>query len=467
MKQMTTRLVVLILCLIGMTAVLASCGKNEKEPEPTPAPTEAVTSTPEATPTAEATPTTEATPTPEATPKPEATPTPEPTPTEGPSEKELWYNALIEDSLMSEGNNARLKSVIEKARSGEDVYVATIGGSITEGAGAKKYENCYAYSFGAAFAERYGKDGGSNVHFINAGLSGTPSTLGVIRYSRDVIEKNEGHQPDLLIIEFAVNDADDPTNGQTYEGIVRRALEADNQPAVILLFSVFKSKWNLQDRLKPIGTYYNLPMVSIRDAVVPRLTDKSLKEADYFDDEYHPTAYGHRIMRDCLLYLIDQVDQKTEVDEPAAMPEKALLGDGFDMVTMIDAQSEGYELTAGGFNQTDKGVFAVRYETGNTFPNNWKHTADSGSDPFTLKLKCRTLLLTYKKSSGAAFGEVEILVDGQVVRKINGHESGGWNNPYTLVLVNNAEAAEHTLTVRMAEGSEDKEFTILAIGYGE
>ena len=30
-----------------------------------------------------------------------------------------------------------------------------------------------------------------------------------------------------------------------------------------------------------------------------------------------------------------------------------------------------------------------------------------------------------------------------------------------------AEAAEHTLTVRMKDGNADKEFTILAIGYGE
>ena len=76
-------------------------------------------------------------------------------------------------------------------------------------------------------------------------------------------------------------------------------------------------------------------------------------------------------------------------------------------------------------------------------------------------------MLVYKKSSSQTFGQAEILVDGKAVKTPDGHDAGGWNNPYTLVLVNEAEAAEHTLTVRMLDGNADKEFTILAIGYGE
>ena len=374
---------------------------------------------------------------------------------------------MIADSLMSDGNNARLKRVIEKAQNGEDVYIATIGGSITEGAGAQLYINCYAYSFYTAFAKEFGKDGGNNVHFINAGLSGTPSTLGVIRYERDVITKNEGHKPDLLIVEFSVNDADDPTNGQTFEGIVRRALNEDNEPAVVLLFSVFKSRWNLQDRLKPIGDYYGLPMVSVKDAVVPRLEDGSVTNTKYFADEYHPTNYGHKIMRDSLMYLIRTVAEQ-ETEEPVAVPEKPLMSDAFDNVVMVGADTEGVTLTAGGFKSTDTNVFSTKFENGLVcFPENWKHGAADGSESFVLKAECRSFLLAYKKTTESSFGEVEILVDGQVVKTVNGKEAGGWNNPYTLVLLNEDEVGEHTLEVRMAAGSEDKEFTILAVGIGK
>jgi len=434
----------MLLCLMLLSAVLTACGGKDNKTEPTPT----------------LTPTQTATPTPTEVP---ATPTP------ALSEKEIWYNNMISDSLMSTGNNARLKRVIEKAGNGEDVYIVTIGGSITEGEGAANYKNCYASSFAEEFAKVYGKDGGANVHFLNAGISGTPSTLGVVRYERDVITKNGGREPDLLIIEFAVNDGDDPTNGETYEGLVRRAMQSESDPAVILLFSVFQSKWNLQDRLKPIGTYYDLPMVSVKNAVVPRLNDGSLKESNYFNDAYHPTAYGHRIMRDCLMNLVAAIDAE-EAESANEMPEAPKLGDAFDKVTMVDAASvpEGVTVQAGGFRTTDKGVFSVRYEDGgNTFPNNWKHAAEDGNDPFTMKVTCRSLLLVYKKSSSQAFGKVEILVDGEVVKTVDGHDAGGWNNPYTLVLLNEDEAAEHTLTVRMADGAKDKEFTILAIGFGE
>ena len=55
-----------------------------------------------------------------------------------------WYLQALQDSVMSRGNNARLKKVIERSKNGEEITLATIGGSITEGAGANVYRNCWA-----------------------------------------------------------------------------------------------------------------------------------------------------------------------------------------------------------------------------------------------------------------------------------------------------------------------------------
>lgn len=38
--------------------------------------------------------------------------------------------------------------------------------------------------------------------FIKAGVGGTPSELGMIRFDRDVLR--DGQQPDIVVIEFAV-----------------------------------------------------------------------------------------------------------------------------------------------------------------------------------------------------------------------------------------------------------------------
>ena len=47
--------------------------------------------------------------------------------------------------------------------------------------------------------------------FIKAGVGGTPSELGMIRFDRDVLR--DGQQPDIVVIEFAVNDEGDETKG--------------------------------------------------------------------------------------------------------------------------------------------------------------------------------------------------------------------------------------------------------------
>ena len=54
-----------------------------------------------------------------------------------PQAGEAWYEEALAAAQVSLGNNRRLRRVIERARAGEDITIAAIGGSITEGAGAK------------------------------------------------------------------------------------------------------------------------------------------------------------------------------------------------------------------------------------------------------------------------------------------------------------------------------------------
>lgn len=432
------------ICLLAVAVVLAAaaCNKGTKGTNPTDVPA-TLTPTPEATVTP--------TPEPTATPKPTATPAPETD----------WYEDMMKASLVSTGNNARLKKVLEKARNGETVNIAALGGSVTEGAGANSMNGGYAYQFADAFAEAYGTDRGKNINFVNAGLGGTPSSLGVIRFQRDIVEEL-GAEPDLFILEFAVNDYGEVTGGRAYESLVRDVLSQDNDAAVILVFSVFKSKWNMQSDYIPVGKYYDLPMVSIRDAVAVPYLRGNLDDTKFFSDEYHPTTYGHTIMSDCIMHLIDEID-KEEAEEMNALPETGRKPLDFCKVEMIDAESEGVEITVGSFTQTDS---AVQYFKGKaSFPENWKHDAAAGNESFTMKLTCKNLLLNYKTANGADFGDAEVYVDGEKVMTLQGRTSGGWNNSNVVLVLDEETAAEHTIEVRMAEGHEDKAFTILALGY--
>jgi lysophospholipase L1-like esterase len=372
------------------------------------------------------------------------------------------YNAMVSRSLLSTGNTVRLKAAIARAKAGKDVAIAYIGGSLTEGAGATGLDKNFVSVSGAAFKTLFGSG-----HAVNAGMSGTPSTLGVIRYQRDVVQKI-GANPDIVIIEFAVNDGDDMTRGATYESLVRDILKAKNAPAVILLFSVFRTQWNLQERFIPVGQAYGLPMISIKDAVVPELNSKALTTKQFFADEYHPTNYGHQLMADCLANLFKTVDAAAADPKDISLPDAAVIGKQYQGITMIDSAHvpAGVAIKAGSFSEKDTGLGTFIYAPSErTFPDNWFKKDTTANEPFTMTLTCKNLIMVYKLTSSKAFGTAEVAVDGKVVKTFNGSSGGGWNNPYTDVVLDTDKAARHVITVKMADTAADKMFSILAFGY--
>ena len=126
---------------------------------------------------------------------------------------------MVKRSLVSVGNTQRLMDAIEKAENGEDVTIVYLGGSITQGDGASNSDNCYANLSFNMFTEKFASDP-SKMHYINAGIGATTSTLGILRSDRDVISKN----PDIVFVEYAANDGTDYNNQLAYESLVTRLL---------------------------------------------------------------------------------------------------------------------------------------------------------------------------------------------------------------------------------------------------
>ncbi len=381
------------------------------------------------------------------------------------SKAEEVYAAMIERSLVSLGNTERFVKAVEKARRGDPVVIAFIGGSITQGYSAKP-EGSYAAGFVEAFKAAYAPEGGKNVSYVNGGMGGTPSTVGMVRYKREILDKASS-PPDIVVVEFAVNDGDDPTGGASYESLVRGILLEPQAPAVILLFSVFRSHWNLQERLATVGEAYSLPMVSIRDAVVPELETGRISHDEFFRDQYHPSEYGFKIMADCLSHFAAKAVSSPRIGAEAALPEKAVIGAQFVGIRMIDRADppEGGSVDAGAFSGSD--MLLSKYGYGlsakPTFPNNW-HREGQGDAPFVLSLECKNLVVLYKKSADPAFGSAELFVDGVMKGRLASFDQAGWNNPWTFVAIDEAESKPRRVEIKMAPGDEAKKFTILAFG---
>ncbi|MCR5296537.1 MAG: SGNH/GDSL hydrolase family protein [Clostridiales bacterium] len=375
-----------------------------------------------------------------------------------------WYRQALKRAEMSLGNNARLKKVIEKAQNGENITIATIGGSITEGAGAKTYPECWASRLWKQFGTTYGTENGANVNFVNAGVGGTASTFGYMRYQRDILdrvpESDADGLPDIVVIEYSVNDWEEPTNHRCYESMVKEILDAPNEPAVILLFAVFRNGWNLQEDLRKIGDRYGLMMVSIRDGAYP-LIGNELTSEEFFFDEYHPTSLGHRIMCDCIMQTIADAAE-ADTDEPADINVDPVYGTDFMGLKTIygSTESEEFTIERGGFSRTDNSSY-MNKPVGQVCGKNFHHDAECADEPLKVTGTFRKCLVAWKASGDAAFGAAEILIDGEVKMTVQGGE-GKWGQSEVVLVLDEAEAAEHTLEIRVTDPA--KKCTITAIG---
>ena len=379
------------------------------------------------------------------------------------------YREMISHSLVSTGNNYRLKKVIEKAKAGEDVTIAYIGGSITQGAGGKPiHTKCYSHISYQAFCNLFSPSNGENVHYVKAGVGGTPSEFGMVRYERDVCKDGE-IKPDLVIIEFAVNDEGDETEGVCFESLVMKVLQAENKPAVLLNFAVFMNDWNLQDRLQPIGERYELPMVSVKDAVSPQFEQSNvITKRQYFYDIYHPTNDGHRIMGDCIGYLFEQVDKEEMAKEDISLDKKPVYGTQFKDIVRFDRKdADAYaEIMLDGFEQTDTMLQGAEMNmdlhTTLEFPDNWLKTRKSQGE-FRMKISCRNLVVVMKDSGEPDYGKADFFVDGNLVRTEDPLVNG-WNHCNPRILIDETEVKEHEVLITMHPGDEEKKFTILGFG---
>ena len=377
--------------------------------------------------------------------------------------EEAWYAEALKESVVSAENNLRLKNVIERAQRGEQITVGTVGGSITEGALASSYEECWAMRFASLFGEIYGTDGGANVTLVNSGVGGTPSPFGYMRYGRDILarvpESDPDGYPDLAVIEYAVNDWAEPTGCRCYESMVKEILSQPNRPAVILLFSARNDGWNVQNELQKIGERYDLLMVSVRDGLYKHL-DRDFPKKSFYKDEYHPNSTGHAMMADAMMAAVADAAAAETAETDIDLSVKPVYGTDFMGLKTAygDSVPDGITVERGSFDKVDKTTYSNK-PVGQVCGKNFCHGTSSGTDPMKITGVFRKCLIAWKAAAEDTYGTAEILVDGKVKVALKGG-SGKWGQSEVALVLDEKEAAEHTVEIRVVE--EGKRFTITA-----
>ena len=352
---------------------------------------------------------------------------------------ELGYTQeLFESAVVSVGDTAKLAKLMERAANGEKLNYVTLGGSITAGSDTTEHKYCYSHRVYEWWCENFPK---AEITYSDMGIGATGSVLGVHRLENDVLAK----KPDFLIVEFAVND--DDKSYPYYECIIRRAILANPNTAIIMLFMQTEPGWNVQDTQIPIGNHYGIPMLSYRNATAPRIESGALLWKDISPDDVHPNNTGHAMVASVIKSYLDCVKAKypeLPKEFSAEIPE-ALYGGHYMNATLY---------MGGSLEPIEYGA----WEVDDSFDFYHLHGAwrlMNGGEPMTFKLKFRELGIAYhKRLKDVTAGKITVIVDGVEAKSVESYAPDTWGDYMAFETVFSAdEAQEHTVAFLCEEGS--------------
>jgi len=219
-----------------------------------------------------------------------------------------------------------LKRFHEKAQKREPLNVVFLGGSLTWGANASDPQTTsYRGRMMTWLREQYPN---TPITFHDAAIGGTGSQLGMYRLERDVLS----HKPDLVFLDFTVNDDADKLDDQalaSYERIVRELLSQNVMVVPVLM--MFQWHADKSDSLPPrhqahlkLAEAYRLPVASTIPHVSTKIKDGADIQVLWPLDKAHPDDPGYELFFETVR---DTYEKGIQQDAVAVLPEKTVFDD--------------------------------------------------------------------------------------------------------------------------------------------
>ncbi len=286
-----------------------------------------------------------------------------------------------------------LPNFFAKVKAGKEVRVGYLGGSITAAPGWRVKSLAWFQQQwpDAKFSE------------INAAIGGTGSDLGVFRADQDVISK----KPDLLFVEFAVNDAGAaPVNIlRGIEGIVRQTLKANPETDICFVYTLMDVMLkDLQGGMYPraastmedVADHYGIPSIHFGVEVAKRVTDGTLifkgtkeqveaKEPVVFStDGVHPIDAGHDIYQEVIARSFVILKDKGNAAGRYLTGIPPLREDNWEAAKIVPISEK---MLKGKWTKLNAGEPGIAKNFSNRLPVLWKAEEAGASLEFTIRGK--------------------------------------------------------------------------------
>ncbi len=274
----------------------------------------------------------------------------------------------LDNGIFNVGDQSALANVIRKAKNGEDIVIATFGGSITAEGNAHdrpvaesgitttlnkdSYSDYMLHWFEETFPD-------INITLVNAGIGATDTPLAIHRMYDDVINAAD-QKPDLVVYEWALNDGSLLYKQGTFENGVRKFLEEDI--AVMIFSFASHSNGGGQALQEPISKFYDLPHFSYKNAF------QELNEWRYLsNDGVHPNNVGHALAGLLITrylnkvhYNIDSIDNVVpEIPEDTVNSEANYYGHTYtaSIDDILAGKVEGVSIDLGSFQKENSAPY--------------------------------------------------------------------------------------------------------------
>ncbi len=211
------------------------------------------------------------------------------------------WQEVCDRGIVNGGSLYRFGKLFTRAGNGERLKVGFLGGSITQGALASTPQKCYAYLVHLWLKEHFPD---AEWEYINAGIGATTSQFGVARVESDLLR----YQPDLVFLEYSVNDPNTEFFKETFEGTVRKILSAGSRPALFMFNNAQYDGGGDSARVhNEIGCAYDLPVVSMKTSIYGEVLAGRILAPDISPDNLHPNDKGHRMVADVIVNLLAKI----------------------------------------------------------------------------------------------------------------------------------------------------------------
>ncbi len=358
----------------------------------------------------------------------------------------------FEKGVINTGDDSRIRQVMRRAANGEALTIAFLGGSITQGCLASTPEGCYAYLTYAWWKEAFPK---ADFTYINAGIGGTTSHLGTGRVEEDVLQ----YEPDFVIVEFSVNDADDSAHFQeTYEGLVRRILKAPSAPALLLVHNVrYDDGGNAEQIHAPVGAYYHLPSVSMKPTIYAQVAAGNIKNRDITQDDLHPNDAGHALVAGVITHYLQSVKEAVEndaaawgQDTPFGVLPGPLTANGYENAHRY-RNDELQPVLCEGFvkDETEQSAVSDCFKKG--------FMASRKGDKIVFEAEGASIGVQYKKTMKGPVPKALLTLDGDTAHPIllDGNFDEDWDCLYLETILEHGEHKMHRIEIELTEAHEN------------